>query len=280
MPHRGARPIPIASLDDILGPRGAAFPLVLAKDCSTKLALKIESGEILDPDLPVRIDAALTRLRVRANDCAVIADFCDADFTNLSVVAEIAKGALEDLQEAGDWKHVVFQGTNYPDKNPASPDNNAFVPRNEWLAWRAATEFDRDAATHLIYGDYAADCSKFEFKTGGGGRAIRHYRYATEDKWLVVRGAADGRDTDVMADVCKQIVGSGYFSGQVFSSADKYIYQTSKGWDGPGNAMIWRAVNTTHHITRVVRDIGGVRGMKFVDQEVSTPAQQLSLLTD
>jgi hypothetical protein len=39
----------------------------------------------------------------------------------------------------------------------------------------------------------------------------------------------------------------------------------------------WREINTAHHITRVVRDIGTIKGMSFVDAKVSDPVDQPSL---
>jgi hypothetical protein len=39
----------------------------------------------------------------------------------------------------------------------------------------------------------------------------------------------------------------------------------------------WREINTAHHITRVVRDIGTIKGMSFVEAKVSDPVDQPSL---
>jgi hypothetical protein len=83
-----------------------------------------------------------------------------------------------------------------------------------------------------------------------------------------------------MQDVCQRILASGLFAGRQFSSADDYIFRTAKGWDGPGNGSTWREINTAHHITRVVRDIGTIKGMSFLDVKVSDPADQFSLFNE
>jgi len=272
-----AQPIPVMGLADALGPRAAAFRLTLATEAATKVAIRVESGEI-DRDLGGRLAAAVSALGLTPEGCAVLADFSDADFSDPLAVASIAQAALEDLQGMGRWRHVVFQGTNYPEVNPAESDGDAVVPRNEWLAWKAAIKLDGASPEHLVFGDYGADCAKFEFKKASGGIPIRHYRYTTSDSWLVVRGSAEGQPAAVMRGVCERILRSGKFAGQGFSSADDYIFKTAKGWDGPGNGSTWREINTTHHITRVVRDIGGIKGMTFTETTFSDPADQLSLI--
>lgn len=272
-----AHPIPVIGLTDALGPRARAFRLSLATNTATKISIRVESGEI-DRDLPSRLSAVLSALDLNPQDCAILADFSDADFSDAIAVASIAQAALEDLQGIGLWRFVAFQGTSYPEVNPANSDCDAVIPRNEWVAWKEATKLDRASPQHLVFGDFGADCAKFDFKKAGGGIPIRHYRYTTPDSWLVVRGSAEGKAEAVMRNVCERILKSGKFAGRGFSSADDYIFKTAKGWSGPGNGSTWREINTTHHITRVVRDIGSLKGMVFKDTTYSDPADQPLLI--
>lgn len=272
-----AQPIPVIGLADAFGLRAVAFRLTLATKGATKVAIRVESGE-MDRELGGRLAATISALGVSPEDCAILADFSDADFSDALAVAGIAQAALEDLQGIGRWRHVVFQGTNYPEVNPAESDDVAVVPRNEWLAWKEAIKLDGASPEHLVFGDYGADCAKFEFRKASGGIPIRHYRYTTPDSWLVVRGSAEGQAEAVMRGVCERILRSGQFAGRGFSSADDYIFMTAKGWDGPGNGSTWREINTTHHITRVVRDIGGIKGMTFAEATFSDPADQPSFI--
>jgi hypothetical protein len=201
----------------------------------------------------------------------VIADFSDSDFSQPEIVAPVIGGVLQTLQETGQWQHLVFQGTNYPQSNPATADSNHIILRNEWHAWRQAVKFDPVTAEYMMFGDYAADSAKLEFATSAA-RAIRHYRYAVPDAWIVQRGAASGSDESVMRAVCRKLVDSPQFAGRGFSWADNYIFLSAHGQAGPGNSQIWRAVNTAHHITRVVADIGLVRGF-HPQQRASAPLQ-------
>jgi len=271
-----SKPIPLLSLSDALGPRVAAFRQALAVD-TAKCAIRIESGEI-DKELADRVAAAMSALGVVPADCTVLADFAEADFSDVTIVANIAQAALEELQAIGRWRQVVFQGTNYPVVNPAEPGKNKVIPRNEWLAWKEAIKLDGSSPEHLVFGDYGADCAIVEFKKASGGIPIRHYRYTTLDSWLVVRGAGAGRAKTVMRSVCERILQSGKFAGRGFCSADDYIFKTAKGWDGPGTGSTWREINTAHHITRVVRDIGGIKGMSFAETTFSDPVDQPPLV--
>ncbi|MEO1242766.1 MAG: beta family protein [Pseudomonadota bacterium] len=271
-----AKVIPIATLDELLGDAGGAFQKSIDPTSRTKFGLRVESGEI-DRELASKIRAAMNVLELTQDQCSIIADFCDADFSDPVVVSTVAQGALEVLQEAGKWRHVIFQGTNYPETNPADPNSTYIVARNEWLAWKRAIQFDKNTSEHLIFGDYGADCAKFNFQSSGGGRPIRHYRYTTPDSWLVVRGVSDGKDKPAMKAVSENILGSGMYAGRPFSSADDYIFMCAKGWAGPGNPSTWRGVNTTHHITRVVSDIGRVKGMEFAAVPISELLEQPDL---
>ena len=260
-----------------------AIPLVASADLTTdtrggyktacvpgplRLGVVVPSGDLVGRDALLPLLDHLDAMGLSPADCAVIADFADTEFSQPEIVAPIIGGALDLLQDLGLWRLVVFQGTNYPARNPADAGGSSTVSRTEWIAWRQAVRFDPATAEHMIFGDYAADCATMTFGTGGG-RAFRHYRYATPEAWLVQRGTDGGTDAAVMRDVCRRILDSGHFAGRTFSSADEYIFRTAHSEAGPGNATIWRAVNTTHHITRVVVDIGRVRG--FTSSRSATP---------
>jgi Beta protein len=195
--------------------------------------------------------------------------------------SQIVQSALEEVQAIGVWRRVVFQGTNYPERNPVTERpsvSSVTVARNEWLAWKMASQTDANVAEHLLFGDYCADAAKFQFRSAGCVVPIRHYRYCTPDNWLVVRGRANSASTEAMREVCQAILESGSFAGRGFSSADDYIYRTAMGDDGPGNPMIWREVNTIHHITQVVSGIGEMQGFSVAQRALRGAPEQLSLL--
>lgn len=272
-----ARGIPMAMLHDLKGHEALAFKAAIPHDEALKFAIGVASGDMVSANFGADLNVALSKLGINAKDCAIIADFSDSDFSQPDHVAPIIGGALELLQELGSWQHIIFQATHYPEKNPAEPGKGTLCPRNEWAAWRQAVKFDPTTAEYMTFGDFGADSSKITFG-GAGARAIRHYRYTTENAWLVERGVKSGSDKNIMKDVCSRIVASGHFAGATFSTADAYIYRTANDLDGPGNSTMWRQINTTHHITRVVNDVAKVRGFSISNISEEPVVHQMSLL--
>lgn len=249
-------------LDDLINGNHIAYAAAVETSIQLQLGLVISSGDLSDRERLNQAIRVIDKIGLSPEQCLVSADFHDADLGAPEIVSPIIAAALEDLQLLAPWQKVVFQGTNYPASNQADPGSRLLIPRNEWTAWKQAVAFDPGTAAHLLFGDYAADCSKIVFGKGHG-RAIPHYRYTTPESWLLQRGPETGRSAEVMRKVCKAIVESGLFAGRYFSGADEHIFRMAHGLARPGTAKDWRAVNTTHHITRVVNDIGTVKGVQF-----------------
>lgn len=272
-----SRPIPLATVHDLLRNDLSAYKACIDTDAPLKFGIVFSSGNLADSEFVTKALDAIGKLGLGPEDCIVVADFHDADFSNPDLVAPVIAGIIEMLRSSAQWQHIVFQGTNYPETNPADPDNSYLVPRNEWIAWRKAIRLEPAAADYAIFGDYAADCAKIAFKDGGSAGAIRHYRYATSEAWLVQRGSDFGTHNANMRKVCQEIISSGQFAGRTFSSADDYIFRTASSMGGPGGAKEWRAVNTTHHITRVVADIGTILGIEIKRRELAPLDDQMAL---
>jgi hypothetical protein len=254
------RAIPVASLTDIREAAGG-FRASISAEEPIKFGIRVRSDEMVGPELPATMAHALRNLGLTAAQCVVVADFGESDFSNPSIVAPIIGFSLETLQEIGLWKHIIFQGSNYPDRNPAPDGGVVLWPRNEWRCWRLAVKFEASTAQHMIFGDYAADCSKIEFGEGAG-KPISHVRYTAGENWRVQRGEKQGTSRDSMHEVYTSIVCSPDFAGASFSYADRFIARAAASISQPhGNPTTWRQLNTTHHITQVVNDIATVRGL-------------------
>jgi hypothetical protein len=247
-----ARAIPVATLEDLEGPSLAGFHKAVL-NFSHCIALRITLDDLGRPDLRSRIHRGLLSLVLKPSECVLILDFSNAELSAPEMVAEITLGAYQSVMEIGLWGRVIWQGTSYPESNPAAAGGVALLPRNEWRAWSIATRLDSNLQQNLMFGDFGADCAKFSFASGG--IPIRHYRYSTPESWFVVRGVSDASAASAMKGVASCLVQSEHFAGRNFSSGDAFIADTAEGVAGPGNATTWRQMNTIHHLTRVVKDL-------------------------
>jgi hypothetical protein len=274
--YNNGLPVPLASLDEAVGSGATALRQALPDNLNKKFGLRICFGDLGDDNLKFRITAALTAMGVSSRQTVVFFDFADADLSEPTTIADFLSGALQTLQELGVWARIVFQGTNYPEKNPATPGGMVKVSRTEWQAWSHLVVNDPDAMQQLAYGDYMADSAKFVFKNGGAV-PIRHFRYCGDQDWYVPRGQADAPQGDAMKSVASMILKSGAFMGRQFSKGDDRIYQIANGISGGGNATVWREINTSHHITKVVHDLGKLYGFSIEPIKVEEEPSQKDL---
>lgn len=270
----GARPIPVAALSDLQGHRLRAYQSIAHPE-NIGFALRLTLNDLGDLNLRARVHAALLKLVAKPHQCLLILDMSGADFSQISPMAEYYALAYQQVMEIGLWRRVIVQATSYPEINPAQPGSQIVLPRNEWPAWQNAVAADPELLRNLMFGDFAADSGKFVFKKGG--KAIAHYRYSRGNKWLVVRGTTGARAADAMLDVSSKVLDSGLFCGRGFSSGDRYIFDTAHSLDGPGNPSIWRKVNTIHHITDSVQNIGAHYGYTIEVGSSEAPPVQTDL---
>jgi hypothetical protein len=185
-------------------------------------------------------------------------------------------GAVQRVLSIGQWGQVIWHSTSFPEQNPAPAGEIITIPRSEWLVHQLAFAKSPEVRKLLMFGDYAADSTKFVF----GSVPVRpfpHFRYSTSRNWLVSRGASTSTDKDAMKSVADMIVHSGFFFGVGYSTGDEFIFEVSESRGGPGNPSIWRRVNTIHHLTLVAADQGGLHGYEISRREFGPQWTQASL---
>lgn len=268
---------PVAAFDDLEGSRRQAFKDSLNHADEIVLALRVHYSSVDDPAMKDRLIQRLDETGVSPESCMVLVDFTDADFSNSEIVSGVIENAYEQLETMARWHGVALEGTSYPEKNRAPHSGEILEPRNEWKAWISAVNYNESTPDYVLFGDYAADCARMTFGKMGAA-AIRHHRYTTEDSWLNVRGSESGSNQPVMRDVCRRVLASPHFAGRTFSWADDQIYRIAREGANAGSPKDWRAINTNHHITRVMRDLGRIKGVVFGDRAVPPPREQLELI--
>jgi hypothetical protein len=235
------------------------------------IALRLSFNDLNNPKLENTMQSRLLKLVAKPSECVLILDFAEAEISDVDAFATFAFEWIVRLLSYGQWRRVIFQATNYPEKNPAAVNRNAFVKRAEWLIWQRIVELDAKMQEHATFGDFGTDHAKFDF--GPGGIPIKHFRYARTADWFVCRGG-EASDPDDIRTVAMRLVDSGAFAGSEFSSGDHFMACCADGSGRPGNPSDWRAANMTHHITRVVVDLSDLYSRRLVRPKRTRAAQQ------
>lgn len=258
--------LPVLTIADLTNPARQA----LMRDGNVQAGIYINFEEVN----PTALVEAVENAGLGTEHCILF-----VDFTGAALGADFAPaiGEIFDrLDGVARWGKIVYQASAYPDKLPVGANERTLIPRAEWTTFLAALKESGVQPDRLAYGDFGADCGRMVFPNGkGGGRPRPHLRYTGKTHTLVVRGSDTGAFTSTMRDVCKQIVESKEYSGRSFSPADDRIWRNAKGLtDTCGDATGWRELNTTHHLVRIVRDLGAMSGIEFKEDAVAEYSEQ------
>ena len=218
-----------------------------------------------DFDIAAAIES-IRALYCRPEDCALFIDFVGAELDPI-IATDTVAGILDHVAQSARWWKIIYQASNYPDKNPAKDGETVFIPRHEWDVFFAAVRETRLTSDLLSYGDFGADSSNVSFYTKPVGvPPIRHLRYTTPKAIMVARGLPTGSCLEAMQDVSKRIVESGSFYGRGHCYADDHIFKLAQGQiTVPGNPSNWREWNTAHHLATVIRSLGAKENVNFTE---------------
>jgi hypothetical protein len=216
-------------------------------------------------------------LGINAADCEIFVDFSNLEL-GMEDVGAVVNGTLDALSEIANWGCIVFQGSNFPTKNPAEAGKTAIVPRHEWTIFNEAMRDCDIPHARLGFSDFGADCGKINFPTRKSSAiAIPHVRYTTKTSTLVIRGAATGNQSERMVAVLKVLTAHPDFAGKAFSYADKRMWDTANRSATAGTASNWREWNMAHHILRVVTDLAAFTGVSLDEDELLVEMEQADL---
>ncbi len=239
-------------------------------------AIRIALRDLQNDDLGEMLQTLYNGLQLTPPECLLVLDLGEAAISNTEAFSKFVAEWIGKLQHMGLWHRIIVEASSYPTKNPAPSNGEITVPRNEWLAWRQIMEADKALSQQVLFGDYGADHGHIDFD--GGGRTLKHLRYATPESWLVGRGGdpIQGHDGTIHT-VATRIVGSGMFLGEEFSAGDEFIALCAEK-ASTGNGSTWRWANMVHHMTLATVGVGNLVGVSIERPRRAPVARQLSLL--
>jgi hypothetical protein len=211
-----------------------------------------------DNDIPlaVAVDNTLDQLDLEPPSVDLILDFgALTDERNASFSARIARLVLGELPHGDEWRTLVCAaGAFPPDLNGVQPEVLTELPRHDASMWNMVSGRVRGRVP--IFGDYA-----IAYPVPMAGVAFApapQLRFTTADNWLVMKGRRkDRRGASQFYDICARIAETESVDPDL-SWGDAYVTQAARSSAdgvqalvGTGNAMIWRAIGTSHHMAYV-----------------------------
>lgn len=238
-----------------------AFLRTIQKYSIKEIGIRVNPNDVTSPEVHENISFLLQSIRFKPNQCHLIFDLVDANFSEVENIADSIVGILESFPFWQEWKSFTVAGTAFPASNLIKEGTSEYA-RNEWRFYTTLVRKleEGDHARVINYGDYSiVNPGYFEFNPKLM-KASANIRYTHDDKWIVVKGKALKESADYVQykKLAKAIVTSGYFLGEAFSKGDSHLAKCVRGEEGPGAPSVWNWVGNNHHFAKVLSDLSSM----------------------
>lgn len=218
------------------------------------------AGEDLDDTnvpIPEALDRVVRLLRIEPGAVDLVLDFAAiADEQAAAFASRIARLIVGELPYVDDWRTVAVAAGAFPtDLNSVQPNVLSSLTRHDAAIWRGIRS--RVAGRVPSFADYAI--AHPVMPATAGFAPAPQLRYTAEQEWLVMKGRkSDRRGAKQFFDICRTVAAHPEFTPDL-SWGDRRIALATAADDdalqanpGTGNAMVWRAIGTSHHLAFVV----------------------------
>ena len=246
--------VPVTALD-----RDAAYQQSVSVIHATDArgaGLRCTLAEVLDPDFDNNIQTLLDRIGVKMAVLDIFLDLKCPAFDPQDGLVAILTAALSKSGILAAARSVTLLSTSFPDSLANLKLPLEFLPRREWMLYKALVAALPANQRRPGFGDYAIAAVTFAQGDMRFMRGSPNVRYTVDDGWLVAKAKRLKTGANqAYPGLCGSIVDSGHFLGADFSEGDKYIDGCRAGTAKLGNQTTWKWVATNHHITKVVADL-------------------------
>lgn len=185
----------------------------------------------------------------------------DLGTVNTKSQESLAARGFQVLQAAdaqGQWRSItVLSGAM---RNTKKYDSDVSVPRCDWLLWREVRRDARAAGVRLAaFGDYGTLPPPYKLPDVPN-TAMPVVRYSCDDKWIVRRSLAKGKNTRMLAyqRICDHLSTLPEYRScsAAFSDGDLLIDGVARRTASKyGTAQRWVSATTSHHMFYVAQQL-------------------------
>lgn len=251
----GKHIIPVTSLD-----RDMSFQTAVSRHTTNGICIRITPDEITTGAYDFNAVCEYFQLPPEAID--IIIDLESIASTQLNQKYSAVVDSLIQLPFINQWRSLTVAGTSYPESmGEIKRDIIDSKPRLEWELWNRLISAPNIPRLPR-FGDYSIAYHTQEEVNPKFIQMSAAIRYSSAYEWVFVKGrSARTEGWEQTQDLCAKLIRDARYSGENFSSGDKYIWDRAHGNVGPGNSSTWRQVGNSHHITLVTHQLANLRAV-------------------
>ena len=226
-----------------------------------RVALRISEDELLEGELEANIQFFMEAFGAEAKAVDIIIDFQSISRRKAKSHARAVVQMLEELPFRGEWHSVIVAGTNFPDTLQGYETGVSSLERTNWLAWLEILTLAKKQKLPLPqFADYGISGVVLPPDFQPYMAMSANIRYTVKEDWLILRGKSvrGPLGYEQFHKLCEILCDLKEYRGKDFSWGDAQIEKCAKREVGPGNAMTWRKVGTSHHIAFVLEQLANL----------------------
>jgi len=232
----------------------------IQKKDDSGIGLRVTLSDLMRATFAKDLSAVLARVSISREAIDLILDLGAPE--NFEPYRDFAKVVASLVLPLGDRKHFrsfAVVATSFPESQSVRKPGGSFV-RHEWGLYKALiAELPAEGRTPT-FGDYGMERPEFLQMDMRLIKPAGKLVYTTPTGWLIRKGGAFRDDPAQMVKHCKDVLKSGDYRGETYSSGDKYIKDCAAGTVSTSNLSRWKSVGMNHHMTQIVEDISKYHG--------------------
>ena len=225
-----------------------------------------------------RLISFLNQFGAVASETVLLIDGGPIFIPDTNQLATMIIDAFSHLGGGPNFAKVFWGATTFPEKHGLKVGETGQWARRDWQVYNRLIERSDELPITPMFSDYALEYPA-HYKPVQAS-PVAHLRYSTDSSYLMVRGASTKKPNgyEAIFSVANTLIAREDFRGPRFSAGDSYISNLANPGSKTGNASLWRWAATDHHLTLVVRSLGGLFGTPLPADEAVQAVDQLVLI--